>query len=193
MDFISFLKGTKLQREILMIAISYKKPDKKRAEKTVPPNMNYVGQLQDFVGLQLKQNEIPPKANAFMRVIVEELFHVFCVNTFGNEIRTLCDIDDSNGLVKMYGFIDVKDYQKVVVTDSSKGILAAKENYLQTLNRDIDEKKYLRIEMSSRVKGGKDVFDDSKDEAVSFVKRNTDRFELAEEGDNIKVIIEKQM
>ncbi len=148
MDFISFLKGTKLQREILMIAISYKKPDKKRAEKTVPPNMNYVGQLQDFVGLQLKQNEIPPKANAFMRVIVEELFHVFCVNTFGNEIRTLCDID---------------------------------------------ENKYLRIEMSSRVKGGKDVFDDSKDEAVSFVKRNTDRFELAEEGDNIKVIIEKQM
>ena len=59
----------------------------------------------------------------------------------------LVSLKDSNGLVKMYGFIDVKDYQKVVVTDSSKGILAAKENYLQTLNRDIDEKKLITEEI----------------------------------------------
>ena len=51
----------------------------------------------------------------------------------------LVSLKDSNGLVKMYGFIDVKDYQKVVVTDSSKGILVAKDNYLQTIHRDIDE------------------------------------------------------
>ena len=30
----------------------------------------------------------------------------------------------------MYAFVDVRDYQKVVVTDSSKGIEVAAENYL---------------------------------------------------------------
>ncbi len=43
----------------------------------------------------------------------------------------LVSLKDSNGLVKMYAFIDVVDYQKVVVTDSSKGIITAKDNYLK--------------------------------------------------------------
>ncbi len=43
----------------------------------------------------------------------------------------LVSLKDDNGLVKMYAFIDVVDYQKVVVTDSSKGILTAKDNYLK--------------------------------------------------------------
>lgn len=49
----------------------------------------------------------------------------------------LVSLKDSNGLVKMYGFIDVKDYQKVVVTDSSEGIVKAKDNYLQTTKKDV--------------------------------------------------------
>ena len=52
----------------------------------------------------------------------------------------LVSLKDSNGLVKMYAFIDVVDYQKVVVTDSSKGIITAKDNYLKgTKNAAKDE------------------------------------------------------
>lgn len=42
----------------------------------------------------------------------------------------LISLKDNSGLVKMYAFVDVVDYQKVVVTDSSKGIVKAAENYL---------------------------------------------------------------
>ncbi len=47
-----------------------------------------------------------------------------------NKPTYLVSLKDAAGLVKMYGFIDVEDYQKVVVTDSSKGILVAAQNYL---------------------------------------------------------------
>lgn len=43
----------------------------------------------------------------------------------------LISLKDNAGLVKMYAFVDVVDYQKVVVTDSSKGIEEAARNYLQ--------------------------------------------------------------
>lgn len=42
----------------------------------------------------------------------------------------LLSLKDAAGLVKMYAFVDVRDYQKVVVTDSSKGIEVAAKNYL---------------------------------------------------------------
>lgn len=42
----------------------------------------------------------------------------------------LVSLKDAAGLVKMYGFVDVEDYQKVVVTDASKGIETAAKNYL---------------------------------------------------------------
>lgn len=42
----------------------------------------------------------------------------------------LMSLKDDAGLVKMYAFVDVVDYQKVVVTDASKGIEKACENYL---------------------------------------------------------------
>lgn len=53
----------------------------------------------------------------------------------------LVSLKDSSGLVKMYGFVDVKDYQKVVVTDSSKGIIAAKDNYLNSIKKDISDEE----------------------------------------------------
>lgn len=58
------------------------------------------------------------------------------INLNGNPTY-LVSLKDSNGLVKMYGFIDVKDYQKVVVTDSSEGIVKAKDNYLHTTKKNI--------------------------------------------------------
>ena len=39
-------------------------------------------------------------------------------------------LKDDAGLVKMYAFVDVADYQKVVVTDSASGIVNAAYNYL---------------------------------------------------------------
>lgn len=51
----------------------------------------------------------------------------------------LVSLKDSSGLVKMYGFVDVKDYQKVIVTDSSKGIIAAKDNYLANTKKEVQD------------------------------------------------------
>ncbi|MBR2678638.1 MAG: hypothetical protein IKE63_04395 [Bacilli bacterium] len=45
----------------------------------------------------------------------------------------LVSLKDNAGLVKMYAFVDVEDYQKVVVTDSSKGIVKASEAYLNDM------------------------------------------------------------
>ena len=42
----------------------------------------------------------------------------------------LISLKDNAGLVKMYAFVDVADYQKVVVTDASEGIEKAAQNYL---------------------------------------------------------------
>ena len=46
----------------------------------------------------------------------------------------LLSLKDAAGLVKMYAFIDVEDYQKVVVSDSSLGIEVAAEKYLNDTN-----------------------------------------------------------
>ena len=46
----------------------------------------------------------------------------------------LLSLKDNAGLVKMYAFVDVTDYQKVVVTDSTLGIEAAANNYLNNAN-----------------------------------------------------------
>lgn len=42
----------------------------------------------------------------------------------------LLSLKDNAGLVKMYAFVDVTDYQKVSVTDASSGIEEAAKNYL---------------------------------------------------------------
>ncbi len=55
-----------------------------------------------------------------------------------NRPTYLVSLKDNAGLVKMYGFIDVNDYQKVVVTDASKGIEAASSNYLNNVSFNVD-------------------------------------------------------
>ena len=57
-----------------------------------------------------------------------------------NKPTYLVSLKDDAGLVKMYGFIDVADYQKVVVTDASKGIDVAAQNYLGDATIETDEK-----------------------------------------------------
>jgi len=62
----------------------------------------------------------------------------------------LVSLKDNAGLVKMYGFIDVEDYQKVVVTDSSLGIEKAKENYLNTFGSELSNSDLIKKEIEIR-------------------------------------------
>ena len=54
-----------------------------------------------------------------------------------NRPTYLMSLKDNAGLVKMYAFVDVADYQKVVVTDSTLGIEAAAANYLSNSNLEV--------------------------------------------------------
>ncbi|MEA5026694.1 MAG: CvpA family protein [Erysipelotrichaceae bacterium] len=57
-----------------------------------------------------------------------------------NRATYLLSLKDDAGLVKMYAFVDVQDYQKVMVTDASLGIEAAANAYLQMMGTaDYDE------------------------------------------------------
>ncbi len=53
----------------------------------------------------------------------------------------LVSLKDNAGLVKMYAFVDVQDYQKVVVSESSKGIDYASKMYLENVKYSPDESK----------------------------------------------------
>ena len=69
-----------------------------------------------------------------------------------NKPTYLLSLKDSAGLVKMYAFIDVADYQKVVVNDASLGIIAAAEKYLGEnvlVNNDSINKKEIIIKSIS--------------------------------------------
>ena len=46
----------------------------------------------------------------------------------------LLSLKDAGGLVKMYAFVDVQNYQKVSVTDASYGIKYAADEYLKMMN-----------------------------------------------------------
>ena len=55
-----------------------------------------------------------------------------------NKPTYLMSLKDNAGLVKMYAFVDVEDYQKVVVSDASLGIEAAAEAYLNEVGSEYD-------------------------------------------------------
>jgi hypothetical protein len=60
----------------------------------------------------------------------------------------LMSLKDAAGLVKMYAFVDVADYQKVVVTDAADGIETAAQNYLGESSIEIDENKLTTKEIT---------------------------------------------
>ena len=53
----------------------------------------------------------------------------------------LLSLKDSAGLVKMYAFVDVENYQKVTVTDAAYGIKVAAEQYLKMMDSSTDPSK----------------------------------------------------
>jgi hypothetical protein len=77
-----------------------------------------------------------------------------------NRPTYLLSLKDNAGLVKMYAFIDVQDYQKVVVTDASEGINKAALNYLQRYGDNskesniVTEKEITVKSITSSVKDG---------------------------------------
>jgi len=64
-----------------------------------------------------------------------------------NRATYLLSLKDNAGLVKMYAFVDVKDYQKVVVTDASKGIEVAANNYLNNSEDLVDKNNIIEKEI----------------------------------------------
>lgn len=111
-----------------------------------------------------------------------------------NKPTYLVSLKDNAGLVKMYGFVDVQDYQRVVVTDASLGIEVAAQNYLgdnelnigdKTLSKDIVVK---RVNIAN-IDGNTYYFiedTDGKRFKVS-IKINRDKLPFVNNGDRFKV------
>lgn len=115
------------------------------------------------------------------------------INYSGNPTYLLSLKDDA-GLVKMYAFVDVKDYQKVVVTDSSKGIEEAANNYLEnvdlTEDDNIVEKQITVSLITSVVIDGNTYYyieDTSNNKYRVSIKVNSDLIPYITKGDKLNV------
>ena len=114
-----------------------------------------------------------------------------------NRPTYLVSLKDDAGLVKMYGFIDVSDYQKVVVTDSAKGIEVAANNYLNNVSFEVDksllEEKEITIRniSSAIIDGNTYYYFVSTEEEKYYVSINVDskRLPFVKIGDKLKIRI----
>ena len=98
-----------------------------------------------------------------------------------NRPTYLVSLKDDAGLVKMYGFIDVVDYQKVVVTDSSKGIEAAANNYLNNVSFEININNLIEKEIKikdiniANIDGNTHYYFTSDDDSKYYVSINVNK------------------
>lgn len=65
-----------------------------------------------------------------------------------NKPTYMVSLKDAAGLVKMYGFVDVADYQKVVVSDASKGINEAAQNYLNSYADELTDDVLTKVNIT---------------------------------------------
>ena len=116
-----------------------------------------------------------------------------------NKPTYLMSLKDNAGLVKMYALVDVQDYQKVVVTDSSEGITKAVQNYLgdskievgeSTLNREIIVK---RINVAN-IDGNTYYYIESNDggKFKISIKVEKDKLPFVSIGDKLKVYFNEE-
>ena len=111
-----------------------------------------------------------------------------------NKPTYLVSLKDAAGLVKMYGFVDVCDYQKVVVSDAGDGIINAANNYLKkygdSKNIIDNESKDITINsISTAVKDGNTYYylmDMDGNKYVASIKIN-DLLPYIKVGDKIKI------
>lgn len=87
----------------------------------------------------------------------------------------LVSLKDAAGLVKMYGFVDVADYQKVTVSNASEGILNASINYLNNYSDEVSENSLTSKEITIK-------------EITSAVKNNTTYYYIKDEEDRKYVV-----
>ena len=117
---------------------------------------------------------------------------------FNGKPTYLLSLKDDAGLVKMYAFVDVKDYQKVVVTDASKGIDVAASNYRGN-DIVVDEEKLVTNKITiksikSVVIDGNTYYYINSDEGKFkiSIKVNKDILPFLTSGDVIKATYEKK-
>ncbi len=110
----------------------------------------------------------------------------------------LISLKDNANLVKMYAFVDVVDYQKVVVTDSSEGIKKAAENYLNEIGEEVigeNEKEVTINNLKEVIIEGNTYYyfndNDGQKYKVS-IKVNKNKLPFINNGDVIKINYSKE-
>lgn len=111
-----------------------------------------------------------------------------------NRPTYLMSLKDNAGLVKMYAFVDVADYQKVVVTDAVRGIEVAAKNYLGDSEIYSDSKpkdKEITIKsITDVVINGTTYYyitDNDDKRYRASIKLEEDKLPFYKEGDKIKI------
>ncbi len=105
----------------------------------------------------------------------------------------MVSLKDSSGLVKMYGFVDVRDYQKVVVTDSSKGIETAKNNYLKVMKEEAKDEELVIEEITvnnintATIDGNTYYYIESNNKKFKIVIYLSDKLPFLKPNDKIKI------
>lgn len=107
----------------------------------------------------------------------------------------LLSLKDNAGLVKMYAFVDVADYQKVVVSDSSLGIDVAVKKYLgeagsSSSNSEVETKNILIESIETGVIDGNTYYfmtDSDKKYYSSSIKINRDLLPFLKKGDKVVI------
>lgn len=117
-----------------------------------------------------------------------------------NRPTYLMSLKDNAGLVKMYSFVDVVDYQKVVVSDASLGIREASRAYLSKMgfnDGSLDKltmKDIVISSISSYTVNGNSVFYivDSKEKRYSAEIGISNKLPFLSVGDSITIGISKE-
>lgn len=107
-----------------------------------------------------------------------------------NRPTYVISLKDDAGLVKMYAFVDVADYQKVVVTDSTAGIQNAANNYLNNNGIDVvgDEKEIVVVEIKDVTIDGNTYYyivDEAENKYRVSIKINQKKLPFVKVGDKL--------
>ena len=116
-----------------------------------------------------------------------------------NKPTYLISLKDNAGLVKMYAFVDVVDYQKVVVTDSSKGIKKAAEAYLNEMNDDIvgnNSREVIINNISTAIIDGNTYYyfnDNNGQKYKVSIKISKNKLPFVKNGDKLNIKFDKEV
>ncbi len=114
-----------------------------------------------------------------------------------NKPTYIISLKDKAGLVKMYAFVDLVDYQKVTVTDSSKGIEFAAKAYLGNAVDQTKEKNDKTIEVKSIINLSLDgntyfyIIDKDNNKYKASLKVNEDILPFVKANDKLKITFAK--